>query len=137
MSEEYSGSCLCGEVSYRITGNADRFYHCHCRRCRKATGSGHASNIIMAKPETVSWLQGQELVSRYEVPEAKRFATCFCRQCGSPLPRAGHDMSYVVIPAGSLDDEPALQPQARIFQDSKTSWSCTDDAIPQFSRYPE
>ena len=33
-----SGSCLCGSVAYELQGDARRFYHCHCERCRKASG---------------------------------------------------------------------------------------------------
>ena len=39
------GGCLCGSVQYEVTGETKRFYHCHCERCRKATGTGHAVMI--------------------------------------------------------------------------------------------
>ena len=42
-----SGSCLCGAVRYEATGEPKRFVHCHCSRCRKATGTGHASNLFL------------------------------------------------------------------------------------------
>ena len=42
-----TGSCLCGAVKYAATGVATRFLHCHCSRCRKATGTGHASNLFL------------------------------------------------------------------------------------------
>jgi hypothetical protein len=45
-------------------------------------------------------------------------------------------MNMVFIPAGTLDVEPNIAPQARIFQDSKASWSCAGDAIPCFPEYP-
>jgi len=32
----------------------------------------------------------------------------------------------VVVPAGSLDDEAPLKPQARIFTESRASWSTLD-----------
>ena len=38
----FQGSCLCGTVSYEITGTPFDFFHCHCQRCRKANGTGHA-----------------------------------------------------------------------------------------------
>lgn len=51
MTTTLMGSCLCGSVEYEVTGEAQRFYHCHCQRCRKATGKGHASNLLMT-PQT-------------------------------------------------------------------------------------
>ena len=130
-----AGSCLCGSVSYELRGDAVAFNHCHCRRCRKATGTGHASNILL-KPESVTWISGEALLTRYEVPEAKRFATVFCRNCGSPMPRVSPDGSLAVVPAGSLDIDPGIRPQRRIFNESRTAWSCADTELPVFDRYP-
>lgn len=129
-----TGSCLCGSIAYRIRGNILHFNHCHCERCRKATGTGHASNII-AESVSVSWTAGETLLERYEVPVAKRFATVFCRRCGSPMPRISHDGRIAVIPAGSLDGDPGLRPERRIFIDSRVAWSCSDD-LPGFAQYP-
>jgi hypothetical protein len=126
------GTCLCGAVQYKISGTAQRFYHCHCRRCRKATGTGHASNLLVTPLDSIQWTAGEALLRRYKVPEAERFFNCFCSQCGSPLPRVVPELDGVLIPAGSLDSEPPIQPQARIFWDSRAEWSCSDDAIPVY-----
>ena len=131
----FEGSCLCGSVKYQLHGEAKRFYHCHCRRCRKASGTGHATNI-MVQAEDFTWLQGEPLLKRFKVPDAERFYTQFCSQCGSAMPRAVPEIGMVVIPAGSLDSELSLQPQARIFWDSRTAWSCAGDELPVFAEYP-
>ena len=128
------GSCLCGAVKYEVTGETKRFYHCHCQRCRKATG--HASNLLMSPQTSVHWLQGEELLARYKVPEAERFYNCFCQQCGGPMPRVVPELDAVLIPAGSLDTPPPVSPQGRIFWDSREDWSCTD-SLPVYSEYPE
>src|SRR5205814_1691578 len=54
-----SGSCLCGAVAYKVRGPFLRFAHCHCGRCRKATGTGHASNIYV-DPANFEWVAGRE-----------------------------------------------------------------------------
>ena len=131
----FRGSCLCGSVQYEISGEPQRFYHCHCRRCRKASGTGHASNLLV-KADGIKWTRGEELVRTYKVPEAKRFARWFCSVCGGPLPRFTQGTGFVVIPAGSLDSEPPIRPQARIFWDSRADWSCSDDGIPVYPEYP-
>ncbi len=132
---DFDGSCLCGAVQYSITGDVKRFYHCHCSRCRKATGTGHATNL-MVKPETLVWRVGEEQIGTYKVPEAERFFTRFCKVCGSPLPRHVPEIGMVVIPAGSLDNELLITPQARIFYESRTEWSCGGDGLPIFAEYP-
>lgn len=130
----YKGSCLCGAVEYEITGEAARFYHCHCQRCRKATGTGHASNLFI-KADKVNWVKGEENVAIYKVPEAERFANSFCKQCGSRMPRYVPQLSMVMLPAGSLDNEPDSKPQAHIFWESRADWSCSAGDIPVFAEY--
>jgi hypothetical protein len=129
------GSCLCGAVQYEVTGEPQRFYHCHCSRCRKATGTGHASNLFL-QPAALRWLSGAEQIRTFKVPEAKRFTNTFCATCGGRLPRQPPDSDFVMIPAGSLDDAAPIKPQAIIFADSRASWSCTDDALPVYPQYP-
>jgi hypothetical protein len=43
----------------------------------------------------------------------------------------------VVVPAGSLDKAPDLEPQARIFWDSRVSWSCPGDDVPRYAALPD
>ncbi len=130
-----SGSCLCGEVRFIATGETQRFYHCHCKRCRKASGTGHASNLFLKG--TLSWEGGEDLVKSYKLPEAERFTNTFCGTCGGRVPRFVESLDIVFIPAGSLDVEPDLAPQARIFTGSGTDWSCDEAGLPGFSEYPD
>jgi len=129
------GSCLCGAVKYEVTGEPTRFLHCHCSRCRKATGTGHASNLFL-QPGVLKWLSGEEQVRAYKVPEAKRFSNNFCATCGSRVPRQTKDTDIVMIPSGSLDDDAPIKPQARIFSGSRANWSCAGDALPSYPEYP-
>lgn len=129
------GGCLCGAVRYQVVGSPTRFYHCHCSRCRKATGTGHASNLFL-QPAALSWQCGESQIVSFKVPEAKRFANTFCGVCGGRLPRQSPDSDVVVIPAGSLDDEAPIKPQASIFMDSRAQWSCGHEDLPAYPEYP-
>jgi len=129
------GGCLCGAVRYTATGEAQRFYHCHCKRCRKASGTGHASNVFVKG--TLKWDSGEELVKSFKLPEAERFTNTFCSTCGGRVPRFLEEYGVVFIPAGSLDVEPGISPQARIFMGSRADWTCEDSDFPSFSEYPE
>ncbi len=129
------GSCLCGAVAYTVEGENRGFYHCHCERCRKVTGTGHAS-IVLVGTDSVAWQRGEDLLRRYDVPGAKRFASVFCSECGSYLPRVSPAAGLVAVPAGSLDHDPGITPEARIFAGSRTAWSCTDD-MPSYDEYPQ
>ena len=129
-----SGGCLCSAVRYSVSGEITRFYHCHCSRCRKATGTGHASNLFIAG--SIAWERGEDEVASYKPPEAKRFTNSFCSTCGSRVPRYVPELGVVMVPAGSLDDDPGTLPQARIFTGSRAPWSCDTTALPEFAELP-
>ena len=129
------GSCLCGAVSYEAEGEITRFVHCHCQRCRKATGTGHATNLFLQLTK-FDWLSGETQMQWFKPPEAARFATHFCTSCGSLMPRLAPDGSFAIIPAGSLDAEPGTLPTARIFIGSRADWSCDDRHLELHDEYP-
>ena len=129
------GSCLCGVVQYQITGHLDIYQYCHCSRCRKFTGSAFAPNLLV-KPEHFEWLCGAESVGRYEVKNAKHFATGFCRHCGSSLPWLSQSKKVVIIPTGTLDDDPQIEPNNAIYLDSKASWLKDASKLVQFDQLP-
>jgi len=131
-----SGSCLCGAIGYSVTGDPTRFMHCHCSRCRKSSGTGHASNLFV-NDASIDWTGDAGLIRSYKLPNAERFTRTFCSKCGAPLPREVKELQMVFIPAGTLDVEPNIRPQARIFTASKVSWSCDGDDIPSYPDYPE
>lgn len=134
-STQLSGSCLCGEVSYAVEGPIKVFQYCHCSRCRKTTGSAHAANIFVA-PEHFKWLSGEELVNRFELPEAKNYASSFCGRCGSTLPWLNKTGTTYIIPAGTLDQSPADTPMQHIHWDSKAPWYEVDTALPRHATLP-
>jgi hypothetical protein len=124
------GSCLCGSVAFAVDLPFDRFVHCHCSRCRKATGTAHATNAVV-KPDALRWLRGGELLVRYDLPTARSFATAFCRQCGSPLPHLTRSGREVIIPAGTFDDELGVEPQRHLQWASRADWYADPGQLPK------
>ena len=119
--ETIKGSCQCGKVTYEVHPPFSTFRYCFCPRCRKATGSSHASNLV-ADPTQFSWLTGEKHVKRYDLPEARSFSVCFCLECGSPLPHATRSGREIIIPAGSVDVEFGQVPVERLHFDSRANW---------------
>lgn len=130
-----SGSCLCGSVQYEISGNQGVFQYCNCSRCRKFSGSAFSANLFVA-PADFRWLQGEEHVGRYELPEARHFATCFCRNCGSSLPWITQSKRAVVIPAGTLDGDPGVKPAMSVYCGSRAQWYMDPGEIPAHDALP-
>ncbi|MBF0287102.1 MAG: GFA family protein [SAR324 cluster bacterium] len=137
MSEVITkGSCLCGEVQYEIQGPLKMFQYCHCSRCRKFTGSAHASNVFVP-PNQFKWTEGDNSIGRYEMPDAKYFATCFCKKCGSSLPWTVQGGKNIVVPAGTLDDDPQLRPVHNAFWESRAPWHVETSELPKFAELPK
>lgn len=131
------GSCLCGTVTYQVDSPFLQFVHCHCSRCRKATGTAHASNLYV-NANSFAWILGGDNLTRYDLPSARSFAAVFCKICGSPLPHHTRSGQFVVIPAGSLDTPLEIKPSARIFWASRAPWeNCDDESLPKFPERPE
>jgi hypothetical protein len=122
-------------VAYQFEGPAYVFQYCHCSRCRKFTGSAHASNIIV-NPKQFRWLDGEDQVGRFEHPEAKHFATCFCKRCGSSLPWLSQRGVSVVIPAGTLDEDPGIRPTQNIHWQDRAPWREEVGALAQHDELP-
>jgi hypothetical protein len=81
-----NGSCLCGTVTFEVNPPFQKMAHCHCSRCRKGTGTGHATNLTV-EPSQGRWLSGEEGITRYDLPTAISFSKWFCSHCGCPRPR--------------------------------------------------
>lgn len=133
MNDQHRGTCLCGTVQFQIDGRFDIFYLCHCRRCRKDTGSAHGANLFGATAR-LSWQAGEEAVRTFRLPST-RHMKAFCTQCGSALPYR-HPDGFVVVPAGSLDTAIALRPNAHVFAASRAGWDQDFAALPEFAGFP-
>lgn len=135
-NDVFHGSCLCGTVAYEILPPLGTFQYCHCSRCRKKSGSAHASNIFV-KPGQFRWTRGEDRVTRFEMPEAEHYASMFCSVCGSSLPWLTKSGAIVVVPAGSLDDDPGVRPTRNIFRASGARWHEAVDSLPSFDELPK
>ena len=132
MASEHRGSCLCGAVTFKISGAFERFYLCHGSHCRKDSGSAHAANLFSSSA-TLTWLSGQDCVRGFRLPKT-RHARSFCSVCGSALPCAVAGM--LVVPAGSLDTPLAMVPDGNIFMASRAGWEHDLAAAPAFAALP-
>ncbi|CAN96986.1 hypothetical protein sce6817 [Sorangium cellulosum So ce56] len=136
MSESsIHGGCLCGAVTFEVEPPFKLMAHCHCSRCRKGTGTGHATNLAVDAGQ-LRWLSGEEAITRYELPTAKSFGKWFCSHCGCPVPRLRRGGKIMIVPAGSLDTAPPMSPTDHIFWGSRAPWGCASGGLPTHDEYP-
>jgi len=129
------GGCLCGAVAFVISGDVSQFHQCHCRRCRKSTGTAHASNIFTT-PKGINWLSGELSIARYELPGAKFYIKAFCSHCGSPVPVISKNGKVLVVPAGSLESPIDFSPDDNVFWASRAEWTEPGRRAVCFDEFP-
>ncbi|WP_231866144.1 MULTISPECIES: GFA family protein [unclassified Alcanivorax] len=78
----YTGSCLCGGVTFEIAGELAPIQVCHCQQCRKAQGTALVTNIPVETGK-LHWVRGEALLKSYESSPGKQ--RVFCCECGSPI----------------------------------------------------
>lgn len=135
MTKILTGGCMCGSVRFQVEDDFQKFFLCYCEQCRKMTGSAHASNLF-TRIDNLQWLQGQEYIKRYEHP-TRRFSQVFCTECGSALPFVSKSGKALIVPAGSLDEEPGKQPDAQIFCLEQTEWHKSGINAPKFDTFAD
>lgn len=128
-----TGGCFCGKVRFEFEPDYLAYRYCFCSRCRKVRGSAHAANIFV--PEVaLKWVSGEDSIRRFDL-EGARFGNNFCETCGSPVPRQAMNGKAYLIPAGTVDGDPGIQPEGAIFWDSRADWLPAADKLEKFSEY--
>src|SRR3954469_12399927 len=108
---ERTGRCLCGAVSYRVTGDPVHVGRCHCADCRKESGS--TFTVYGHWPRAAFVLAGE--LAAYE-------GRSFCPVCGSSV-GTFDDAELVEIRLGTLDDPPfELEPQTEVWVKRREPW---------------
>ncbi len=121
----YEGGCACGAIRYEVRAESGFSMHCQCRQCQRITGSGHASQFMVAK-EAVT-LHGTPAYYEYRADSGNRVHSGFCPTCGSPLLKktTGYP-GMLFLHAASLDDPSLFKPQKVVWSASKQPWDYMD-----------
>lgn len=114
-----NGQCLCGEIKFQLHQNIKTVYQCHCSLCRKQSGT-HANHATMINQQYFEWLQGISLIQTYR--KASGFCSCFCTQCGSPVPNQIGSSVYMWIPMGLLESATTPEQRVNFCLSSKADW---------------
>lgn len=113
------GACLCGAVAFAISGPLPDLYQCHCSLCRKASGSGAVTALVVPAGR-FRWRAGAHTLRSFV--RASGYRVDFCPRCGSPCPNPTRDGTGVWIPAGLLDTPVAGRVARHLHVASKAPW---------------
>lgn len=125
-----TGQCLCGTVRYRVTGPLGEVRYCHCRMCRRATGSAFSANAPVPV-ERFALLAGADSIREYEASSGA--FRCFCGNCGLPVfARLARAPGHVRIRLGGLEAPDGVEITGHVWTESKADWHAIHDDLPQY-----
>jgi hypothetical protein len=126
MTNNPTGSCLCGAVKYQVTGALRPVVACHCGQCQKT--SGHHVAATSAKREDFKLLEERGLKWFSSTVGIRRG---FCQQCGGNLFWDKAELPSISIFAGTLDQPSGLQLVEHIYVEAKADYYEITDGLPQ------
>ena len=117
--ENLKGSCACGKVNYIITDKPLFTQACHCKDCKKSTGSSFVIHTMIFEED----LKVIGEISSTELPSGsgKGYRAYFCINCGVYLYcKYKVSVGRFAIRTATLDN--VIAPQAHIFVKDKDPW---------------
>ncbi len=139
MSEIFlrTGGCLCKQVRYSFPSDSVvSAHHCHCEDCRKSTGSGKATIVLIL--DQALKISGKIKYFSVIGSGGNEVSRGFCAACGSPLISSvdGYEGTKF-IKAGSLDDSSWVKINSSFWSDTAMDWSPLDNSIDSYKQNPE
>jgi hypothetical protein len=125
----HTGSCLCGAVTFEVTGDLPRPDACHCTQCRKFSGHFFASTDV---PRSALTVHGADKVTWFRSSEKVRRG--FCSVCGSSLFWDPIYRDWTGIAMGALDAPTDTTLGIHIFVSQKGDYYDIADGLPQNQR---
>ena len=127
-----TGSCLCGDVSFDVTGPLRDIVMCHCTQCQKSSGHHYAATSAADKDLAIhdkgglAWYKSSDYAERG-----------FCRNCGSNLFWRMPSREQTSILMGSFDQDMALPVSQHYFVGSRKHYYTLEPGIPQHDTFPK
>jgi len=126
---ELSGQCLCGSVSFTVSGKINRVSACYCSQCRAQNGGGafhgaeFSGQMTIHQKENLKWFNSSDKARRG-----------FCTECGSSLFwQSKTNSQYFDVSLGAFSDDSLFELDAHIFVDSKAAYQDLPQNAPHFT----
>lgn len=118
---ENVGTCRCGQLQVRCSGEPVRVSVCHCLDCQKRSGSAFATQARWPDADVV--LTG-DFNSWTTIGDSGRSATFrFCPVCGSTVTFVIEALPGVTgVPVGAFADPNFPPPEFSVYEERKHPW---------------
>jgi hypothetical protein len=128
--KEYRGSCFCGAVQLKVTGEPVAAGYCHCDSCRKWSAAP-VNAFTLWPPQAVEVTSGAEHIDGFnKTPNSTR---SWCTKCGGHLFTRHPKLGIVDVYAAVIPDLP-FRPGVHVnYQETVLHLR---DGLPKLKDYP-
>lgn len=126
----HRGSCLCGAVSFEVSGALHPPDACHCASCRKQSGHFWVSTNV---PREAFTLHGAEHLTWFHASAKVRRG--FCSRCGSFLLWDPLGVDVIAVAMGAFEQPTGTSLEKHIFVTEKGDYYELGDGLPQHPRF--
>ena len=132
--KSYDGSCLCGQVHFRILAKPLASRLCWCRDCQKLAANGTVNAVFASDAIDI---QGELAQYSKTADSGNQVTRRFCAQCGTQVfSDSSGRPGMTVVRVGTLNEPSSIAPTANIWTGSAPDWACIDSALDQFAEAP-
>jgi hypothetical protein len=130
----YTGRCLCGNVSYSIAAESVTSRICWCRDCQRISSNGTVNAVF---PSQAIEIQGPLSEYASTAESGNHIRRRFCPSCGSHLfADSSGRPGLTVVRLGTLDNPSLIKPMANIWCASAPTWACLDVTLARVEHQP-
>jgi hypothetical protein len=118
-----TGRCLCGAVTYALTGDVMATAVCHCDHCQRQGGSAFSVNLVAHESQLTVNGELRTYEERSESGDEVFVRRNFCPSCGSPImSQLAVPAGIIAIKAGTLDDKASVNPTIEAWCVDRQPW---------------
>ena len=130
-----TGRCLCGQVTFELTGDPIATAVCHCDHCQRQSGGAFSVNLVAHESQLTVSGELQTFEDRGENDDDVYVRRKFCGSCGSPIvSELAKTEGVVAVKAGVLDDRSDVQPMAEVWCVDRQPWVSLPDIAVSLDR---
>ena len=118
-----TGRCLCGAVTYELSGDPIATAVCHCDHCQRQSGGAFSVNLIAHTSQLSITGSLRTYDERGERGDDVYVRRRFCEVCGSPIvSELAKTDGVVAVKAGTLDDRSDVNPTVEVWCQDRQPW---------------
>jgi hypothetical protein len=135
MNPTLEGGCACGSIRYRLKSWPMFVHCCHCKDCRRQTGSAFVVNALI-ETDRVENLGGETEAVSVPTDSGRPHVIHRCPACKVAVwSHYGGRRALSFVRVGALDEPSLLPPDVHIYTRSKLPWVALPADVPAFEAY--